>query len=147
MDKIFFFRADKAVNAKNRFAIKNLIAKLFKYEKTSLNRIDYVFCSDEYLLKINQQFLHHETYTDIITFPLSDDNEPVYGEIYISVDRIKENAKAFKVSYQNELLRVIIHGALHLCGYKDHSKAEKHNMRSKENYYLNKFFVSRETDI
>ena len=147
MDKVFFFSTDKAVNAKSRSSIKNLIVMLFKDEKTSLNRIDYVFCSDEYLLKINQQFLHHETYTDIITFPLSEDNEPIYGEVYMSVDRIKENAKAFKIPYQNELLRVMIHGALHLCGHTDHTKIEKQNMRSKENYYLNKFAVSRETNI
>jgi len=147
MDKVFFLSADKVVNAKNRSLIKELIVQLFKKETTSLNRVNYIFCSDKYLLKINRQFLNHETYTDIITFPLSGEDDPVHGEIYMSVDRIKENAKAFKVSYQNELLRVIIHGALHLCGYKDHSKAEKHNMRSKENYYLNKFFVSRETDI
>ena len=147
MDKVFFFNADRNVNAKNRSLIKKFIVQLFKQEKTSLNRVDYIFCSDEYLLNINQQFLHHETYTDIVTFPLSDANEPIYGEVYMSTDRIKENAKTFKVSYQSELLRVIIHGALHLCGYLDHNKTEKQIMRAKENYYLNQFTVSRETTI
>ncbi|HEX5150321.1 MAG TPA: rRNA maturation RNase YbeY [Parafilimonas sp.] len=146
MNKVFFFSADKPVNARNRSLIKNLIVRLFKQERASLNRIDYISCSDDYLLKINQQFLHHETYTDIITFPLSEKSEPIRGEIYISVDRIKENAKAFKVPYQNELLRVMIHGALHLCGYTDHNTTEKQKMRSKEDYYLNQFAVSRETN-
>jgi len=136
MSKTFFFSADKAINAKNRSSIKKLIVQLFQEEQVSLNRIDYIFCSDEYLLKINKRFLHHETYTDIITFPLSDYNKPVYGEVYMSVDRIKENANAFKVPYQEELLRVMIHGALHLCGYTDHNQKEKQNMRSKENHYL-----------
>ena len=136
MSKTFFFSADKAINAKNRSSIKKLIVQLFQEEQVSLNRIDYIFCSDEYLLKINKRFLHHETYTDIITFPLSDYNKPVYGEVYMSVDRIKENANAFKVPYQEELLRVMIHGALHLCGYRDHNPTEKQIMRSKENHYL-----------
>ena len=146
MSKTFFFSADKAINAKNRSSIKKLIVQLFQEEQVFLNRIDYIFCSDEYLLKINKRFLHHETYTDIITFPLSDYNKPVYGEVYMSVDRIKENANVFKVPYQEELLRVMIHGALHLCGYTDHNQTEKQNMRSKENHYLNKFAVSRETN-
>jgi rRNA maturation RNase YbeY len=147
MKKVYFLNADKPVNAKNRPSIKKLIIHLFGQEKVSLNRMDFIFCSEDYLLKINQQFLSHETYTDVITFPLSNPNEPVYGEVYMSVDRIKENAKAFKVPYQNELLRVMIHGALHLCGYTDNTDAEKQKMHSKEDHYLNKFIVSRETTI
>jgi len=146
MKKVYFLSADKSVNAKNRSSIKKLIIQLFHHEKVFLNRIDYIFCSDDYLLEINQQFLRHETYTDVITFPLSKPDEPVYAEVYMSVDRIKENAKAFKVPYQNELLRVMIHGALHLCGYTDHTDAQKQTIHSKEDYYLNKFAVSRETN-
>jgi len=82
--------------------------------------------------------------TDVITFPLSEVDAPVIAEIYISIDRIKENAKKFNTQYQTELLRVMIHGALHLCGYGDKKASEKSKMRKQENYYLEKFKVSRE---
>ena len=144
MRRIFFFNADETVKIKNKQMIKNLICWLFKKEKIKLEKINYVFCSDEYLLKINQQYLRHETLTDIITFPLSETGKPVAAEIYISLPRIRENAKIFGTKYENELLRVMIHGALHLCGYKDKKKSEQLQMRAKENYYLSQFNVPRE---
>ena len=119
---------------------------LFEQENIALERLNYIFCSDEYLLQMNKEFLNHYTLTDIITFPLSDAGRPVYGEVYLSVERVKENAKAFQVEYQNELLRVMIHGALHLCGHTDKTKADKNQMRARENYYLNQFNVSREAN-
>lgn len=145
MKKIFLYSSDANIDLKNRETIKQLLISLFKEEGTSLNRLNYIFCSDKYLLGINQQYLNHDTLTDIITFPLSQIGEPVSGEIYMSTERIKENAKAYRVPYQKELLRVMIHGALHLSGYKDKLKKERIQMRAKENYYLNHFKVSRET--
>lgn len=101
--------------------------------------LNYIFCSDEYLVKLNKQFLRHNTYTDIITFDLSENENLIKGEIYISAERVTENAKIFKVSYINELYRVILHGALHLSGFGDKSKKEKEEMRSLENENLNIF--------
>ena len=97
--------------------------------------MDYIFCSDEYLLHINQTYLQHDYYTDIITFELSDTRE-TEAEIYISLDRVKDNAAQFGEPYQKEILRVIFHGALHLCGYKDKSAVEAALMRKMEDKYL-----------
>ncbi|MEO8710843.1 MAG: rRNA maturation RNase YbeY [Parafilimonas sp.] len=144
MKKILFYSSDATVNLKNRSAVKLLIIFLFTEEMITLNGITYFFCSDEYLFEINRRYLNHNTYTDVITFPLSNPHEPIVGEIYISSERIKENAKNYKVSYQSELVRVLIHGALHLCGYNDDTALKKEQMRSKENFYLKKFKVSRE---
>ena len=104
-------------------------------ERKKLASINYIFCSDKKLLEINQQFLHHDYYTDIITFDLSE-SDYTQAEIYISIDRVKENAQTETVSFKSELHRVIFHGALHLCGYKDKSKAEVFKMREKEAFYL-----------
>ena len=111
-----------------------LVAKhLKKVKKVALN---YIFCTDEYLLEMNQQFLKHNTLTDIITFDLSDSGAELTGEIYVSVDRVKENAGKFAVSYNNELHRVIFHGALHLCGFKDKKDEDIKKMRTNENKCL-----------
>jgi probable rRNA maturation factor len=128
-----------------REALKRFLVGLFKREKVRLQGLTYVFCSDEYLLGINQSFLQHDTYTDIVTFPLSGKGEPVLGEIYISVERVRENAQTFGTGFNRELHRVIFHGALHLCGYKDKSKAEASLMRLKEDEYLSRYFVPRGT--
>lgn len=146
MNKIYIYGADKVADLKNRKAVKKLIVLLFENENTALERVNYIFCSDEYLLNINKQFLNHNTLTDVITFLVSTKGKPVYGEIYLSVERIKENAKTYNVEYQNELLRVMIHGALHLCGYTDKTKTAKAQMNEKENYYLKQFKVSREAN-
>ena len=147
MNNIFFYKADKAVNLKNKSSVRSLINSLFAQERFALNRIDYIFCSDKYLLKINRKYLNHNTLTDVITFPLSCKDDPILGEIYVSIERIKENAKTYNVLYQNELLKVLIHGALHLCWYNDNTDYKKNQMRSKEDFYLNKFNVSREAHI
>ena len=146
MNKIYIYRADKLAVVENKKKVKELLLNLFEQENIALERLNYIFCSDEYLLQMNKEFLNHYTLTDIITFPLSDAGRPVYGEVYLSVERVKENAKAFQVEYQNELLRVMIHGALHLCGHSDKTKADKNQMRARENYYLNQFNVSREAN-
>ncbi len=109
---------------------------MFRLEKTVPASVQYVFCSDEYLLKINRQFLQHDFYTDIITFNLAKTKDPVEGEIYISLNRVKDNARLLKQPVVLELHRVIFHGILHLCGYKDKTQAAAALMRKKEDYYL-----------
>jgi probable rRNA maturation factor len=141
-----FYNADIKSELENKPLIKSLLESLFKTEGKKLKKITYVFCSDEYLLTLNQNYLNHKTLTDVITFPLSEITKPLVGEIYISIERVKENAKLFHTQYQNELLRVMIHGALHLCGYSDKKKFEVKTMRQKENFYLNEFKVSREAN-
>jgi rRNA maturation RNase YbeY len=96
--------------------------------------VEYIFCSDEFLLEINKEHLQHDDYTDIITFPLHED--PLTGEIYISVDRVKENAITFGNSFDDELHRVMVHGVLHLCGYDDHEEKDVKEIRAKEDEYL-----------
>ncbi len=119
------------------FLDKMVSSYLKKIEKIQLT---YVFCDDEYLLEINKQFLNHDTFTDIVTFDLSGNKSELVGEIYISVDRIAENAEKFSTTYQNELHRVIFHGALHLCGFKDKAKDDITKMRNKENACLKQYF-------
>jgi probable rRNA maturation factor len=123
---------------KNKSSVKKIIQYLISNEKKSAGEICYIFCSDEYLLKLNQKHLNHDTYTDIITFDYSINNL-LSGDIFISIDRIAENAKKFSQSKEKELLRVILHGVLHLAGYKDKKNIEKKRMREKENYYLSYF--------
>jgi probable rRNA maturation factor len=125
---------------KDRQILKAFLRSLFKKEGTKLDSLRYIFCSDKYLLEINRQYLNHDDYTDIITFNLSDSPAPVSGEIYISVDRVKDNARKFNTSFRQELHRVIFHGALHLCGYKDKSSKDEKLMREKENQYLALYF-------
>jgi len=110
-----------------------IIATITKEEKPQGN-LNFIFCNDSYLHNINLEYLNHDTYTDIITFPLRQDR--IEGDIFISIDRIKENATTFNVSFDKELHRVIIHGVLHLIGYKDKSEEEQKTMRMKEDYYL-----------
>ena len=136
MNKVFFKYADKTLLYTNKTKLKKAIENLFINEKKTLNHLVYVFCSDEYLLSLNESFLNHNTYTDIITFNLSETPQETIAEIYISIDRVKENAKIYKTAFANELERVIFHGALHLCGYKDKSKEDVLLMRTKENQYL-----------
>lgn len=115
--------------------IKAAVAK----EKKRLHQLNYIFCSDEYLLKVNQQYLNHQSLTDIITFDNSENSEFLEGDIFISIERVRENAGKFKVDFDNELRRVIVHGALHLMGYTDKTKKAKKEMRKKEDAYLSLF--------
>ena len=123
-----------------RTLVKEVIRDLFKKERTKLEQLRYIFCSDEYLLQINKEHLNHNYYTDIITFDLSETPNATSGEIYISVDRVRDNAQNYEVSFKHELLRVIFHGALHLCGYKDKSTKEEQLMRKAEDKYLKYYF-------
>jgi probable rRNA maturation factor len=129
------------VNLQNRKALKAFIPQIFKKEGKPLETLTYIFCSDEYLLEVNKNFLQHDFYTDIISFDLSESkSSPTIGEIYISVDRVKENALTHKTNFEQELHRVIFHGALHLCGYKDKSKKDALLMRDKEEDCLSMYF-------
>ncbi len=112
--------------------LENVISK----ENLILGEVGYVFCDDKFLLSINQQFLQHDTFTDIITFPTSENDEVISGEIYISVERVMENASMNHSSFEREIHRVIVHGILHLLGYDDKDAEEKVVMRQKEDYYL-----------
>lgn len=138
MPIIYFHAADRPFYWKNKTLLKTFLTTIFKKEKHLGKRVDYIFCSDEHLLFMNQQFLQHDTYTDILTFNLTE--EPASGivaEIYISTDRVKKNAVQHGTTYQEELLRVMIHGILHLCGYRDKTASEKTLMREKEAFYIN----------
>jgi probable rRNA maturation factor len=144
---IHFSNADAHIALSGRRALKDVLAGLFKREGKPLHTLRFVFCSDAYLLKINQDFLQHDYYTDIITFQLGEnpDTIGVEGEVYISVDRVRENAREQGVSLRQELLRVVFHGALHLCGYRDKTPAEQKTMRGKEDAYLQQANVPRRT--
>lgn len=135
---IKFTNHDRNLYFTGKTQLKEFLERLLKREGKKAGDIHYIFCSDEYLLEINRQFLQHDYYTDIITFDLSH-SEEVNAEIYISIDRVKENASSFGVSYKAEVLRVIFHGALHLCGYRDKTKREITLMREKESEYLKRF--------
>ena len=131
---IFFTVHDIDFALSDQATLEEWLTEAIQEEGFELGRIDYIFCSDEFLLDINRTHLQHEDYTDIITFPLEEN--PIVGEIYISVDRVKENAAAFQTSFDHELHRVMIHGVLHLCGYDDHEEPDIEEIRAKEEEYL-----------
>jgi rRNA maturation RNase YbeY len=135
MAQIQFFCEQISFTVSNPRKTSSWIKNTIKKEKASLNGINYIFCSDEYLRELNVQYLNHNTYTDIITFNYGN-SKTIEGDIYISIDRIKENAEKYGVDFNSELRRVIIHGVLHLIGYNDKSKADKALMRKKEDTYL-----------
>ncbi|SEP83281.1 rRNA maturation RNase YbeY [Hyunsoonleella jejuensis] len=118
--------------------ISKWIIDTIKCEEHKLEEINYVFCDDAYLHKLNVEFLHHDTLTDIISFDYSV-GKIIQGDIFISVERVRDNAKDFEVSFEDELHRVIIHGVLHYCGYKDKTDDDAKVMREKENYYIGRF--------
>ena len=139
---ISFNKAVKNISLGNRVALKSFLEKQMKKEGIRIECLQYVFCSDKYLLGINKQFLNHDYYTDIISFDLSEVKGELIGDIYISVDRVKENAKLVKTTQSNELLRVIFHGALHFCGSKDKKPADAKLMRSMEDKWLKAYLKS-----
>jgi rRNA maturation RNase YbeY len=116
--------------------VKKWLSDFIQAEGYKIDHISYIFCSDKYLFELNQKYLDHDTYTDIITFDYSERKGFIYGEIYISIQRVKANAKKFEITFLHELHRVMIHGVLHLCGYKDKTSLQKSQMRAKEDKYL-----------
>ena len=140
MELIKFFYLDVKPSFSQRTKLKGAINKLFIKEKIKLAGLTYIFCTDNYLLGINKKFLQHHFYTDIITFDLSATGQDIQGEIYISTERVRENAQKFGTSFKEELHRVVFHGSLHLCGYQDKSKRDKVRMRKMEDLYLRDYF-------
>jgi rRNA maturation RNase YbeY len=116
---------------------KAIINHAIRTEGKTPGEVVYVLCDDPFLLEINLQFLQHDTLTDIVTFPTSGSDDVVSGEIYISIDRVEENAKELNVDFSQELNRVAVHGVLHLLGYEDRTAEQKAEMRAKEDYYIN----------
>jgi probable rRNA maturation factor len=136
MPLIYYFTHKIRFKLKTPQKITSWIKNVVEREGLSIHEINYIFCSDSYLLELNQVYLNHNTLTDIITFDNSDGSHQLTGEIYISIDRIKENAIKFKVDFDDELHRVMIHGVLHLLGYKDKKPSDKTLMSKKEEAYL-----------
>ncbi len=143
MATVQFRSADRRLVLPGKTVLKVFITRLFLRERKRLGTITYIFCSDDYLLEINRNFLQHDYYTDIISFDLTEPGKPVEAEIYISIDRVKDNARNLGTSFRSEILRVIFHGALHICGYKDKKKSEIILMREKEDQYLRLFEKQR----
>lgn len=138
MSKINFFTEDVTYNLKGKTTIKKWLQETIVAEGYKLAELNFIFCSDEYLLRVNQDFLQHDYYTDVITFDNSEELKTILGDIFISIDRVKDNAKQNNVSTHDELCRIIIHGTLHLLGYKDKTKKAKTEMTAKEDFYLGK---------
>ena len=138
MPRISFFEEDIHYNLKDKIKVKQWLKDTIAAEGYKLDELTYIFCSDAYLLQINQQYLNHDTYTDIITFDNSSEDKIITGDIFISIERIRENAAKFNQSVTDELHRVIIHGALHLLGYKDKTAIDSKNMTQMEDKYLDK---------
>jgi len=124
----------------NESAFADWLAEVIKSELKNEGEINYIFCDDDYLLEINQQYLDHDTLTDIISFDYSVGNE-LHGDIFISVERVRDNATDFNVSFEEELKRVMVHGVLHYCGYKDKSESDERLMRAKEEEKIKMFHV------
>ncbi len=129
---ISFFAADVTVPLKQRGLVKRWLSSLAEGRGLSIDRLHYIFCSDEYLLEMNKQYLQHDYYTDIITFPTLDQTDKISGECYISVDRVKDNASEIGVTFAQELRRVMAHGLLHLMGEDDKSVEDVKSMRQAE---------------
>ena len=126
-----FFNETPSIFPYNKNSVKRWVKSVAKSEGKEAGNINYIFCDDEYLHKINVKYLQHDTLTDIITFDYTE-GKVLHSDIYISVERVKENAEIFKVPFQRELLRVLAHGLLHLCGYKDKTSKDSALMRQKE---------------
>ena len=142
--KVIFKSIYDKFKLKEPLIYKSFFPLIFIEEGFSFQEIIFIFCDDDYLKNLNVEFLNHDTFTDILTFTLSDQGRAIVSEIYISIDRVQENAAMFNVLFTDELNRVMIHGLLHLCGYEDHTAKLKGLMRDREDYYLeklNKIFI------
>lgn len=136
--KVNFYREAVRVTIRNPSSLKRHIERLFRKEGRKLLSLSYVFCTDSRLLGINKEWLNHDYYTDIISFDLSSNPSMIEGEVYISIDRVRENAITLGIPLSAELRRVIFHGALHLCGYQDKTKSDRLKMRKMEDLLLSK---------
>ena len=137
--KVHFYFLNKVPSLKNRTELKLFLNKLCASYNKNITSLNFIFCSDDYILEINKKHLNHDFYTDIITFDLSE-TKSIQGEIYISTDRVKDNANTFHTSFKEEIHRVIFHGVLHLCGLKDKTNKEQQQMRIAEQNALKLYF-------
>jgi rRNA maturation RNase YbeY len=140
---IYFCCEDVNYVLASKRKIRFWLSLVLEQEKKKTGNISYIFCSDDYLLKLNNQYLNASYLTDVITFDYTEKNL-VSGDVFISVERVKENAKSYKQTCFQEMLRVMLHGILHLCGYKDKTEKETAAMRKKEDYYLRKFDIIKQ---
>ena len=140
MAKINFHFQSEFFTIPNKGKLKKHIEYIFNTENKIFTDLNIIFCSDKFLLKINTQYLSHDFYTDVITFNLSQNRNEIIGEIYISVQRVKENARSLSIPFFIELHRVMYHGVLHLCGYNDANQKSKRLIRKREECYLHIFF-------
>jgi len=138
VNDIRFFKEEIHFRLLDQAPLRRWIAAAVRHHHVQLNEINFIFCSDQYLLQLNKKFLNHHYFTDIITFDNSTEKNIISGDIYISYPRIKENSGFFKTSLKDELHRVMLHGTLHLLGYRDKSKKEKILMRAAEDLWLDK---------
>ncbi|MDJ1473112.1 rRNA maturation RNase YbeY [Xanthocytophaga flava] len=145
MASISYFTEDTTFLITQKRSLTAWIKQVILDEGYQLELLNFIFCSDNYLLSINKQYLDHDYFTDIITFEQSEDPSTIEGDIFISIDRVKENADTFNTEFSQELYRVMIHGVLHLCGYMDHTPEEKEQMRDKESYYLRILSIKHST--
>jgi probable rRNA maturation factor len=136
---IVFFNEDIDFKFQGKNKFKSWLKKVADKEGFSINNLNYIFCSDEYLHKINLEYLDHDTYTDIITFDNSEAELSIEGDIFISIERVRENSQTLNTIFEDELKRVIVHGLLHLCGYDDHTVEDKAEMRRLESEYILNF--------
>ncbi len=139
MAQICFYTHDIQYTLRNKRIIREWITDTAANEHKEIGEISYMFGDDAYVLEINKQYLQHDFLTDIITFDDSE-GDVLNGDMVISLERVKENAKIFQTSMEKELLRVLIHGILHLCGYKDKTAKEERQMREKEDHYIGRFY-------
>jgi probable rRNA maturation factor len=139
MGSVSFIVEDISFLMKGKRVTKKWIMACASQEGKELLELCYIFCSDSYLLKMNEKYLKHDTLTDTITFDYSSDKEIIIGDVFISIDRVMENATKFSVSFEEEINRVMIHGLLHLCGYSDKKMLQKKKMVERENFYLKLF--------
>ena len=137
--KIRFFKEQTSFPIKNSSLLKERLLSLAAEHGYTIRALNYIFCDDEYLLQMNEQYLRHDTLTDILTFDHSESPTTIEGDIFISAERVKENAQKFKTTFENELSRVMAHGLLHLMGYRDKTPSEKSAMRAKEEAFLTSF--------
>jgi len=136
MNEILFFNKQTNFKLNNPEVLKGWIVEVAKNENKKIGALNFIFCSDKYLLQLNLKYLDHDTLTDILTFDQSEVSSEIGGDIYISVDRVKENAPLYNSLMDKELYRVMVHGVLHLIGYPDSGESQKEEMRKKEEAYL-----------
>lgn len=138
---IRFFNEDSPYKLPQKQAVRKWLTRQAEAEGFRIGDLNYIFCSDEHLLQVNRDYLDHDYYTDIITFDQSEEEDLIEGDIFISVDRVSDNAGQLSISAEHEMRRVLAHGLLHLCGYGDKSPEEEQAMRAKENEWLIKYSI------